>query len=108
MPHIIVEHTKDVSDVQKLLINLHKNLASQETVVLNSLKSRSIAVGHAVVGNGETDSLLHITLKLLPGRSDELLLKMTSDLQAIAADHCTPATRVTVEAATLHAPSYRN
>lgn len=108
MPHIVVEHTNDIKDVQNLLNALHHSLASQETVTLNSIKTRSIPLAHAVVGDGSTQSMVHITLRLLSGRSDMLLTKMTGDLAAVAMTHCGASTRVTVESVNLYDPSYKN
>ena len=107
MPHIIVEHTQDVEGVQSLLSALHSSLAEQDTVVLSSLKTRSIPVTHAIVGDGSSNSMVHITLKLLPGRSDALLEKMTNDLKKIAEKHCSSATCITVESMNLNEISYK-
>ena len=106
MPHIIVEHTKDVAGIPQLLTALHQSLAGQETVVLESIKTRSIAVDYAIVGSQATESMVHITVKLLPGRPDDLLKKITGDLKAIAVKHCAPTTRITVESVDLYKPSY--
>ena len=107
MPHIIVEHTKDVADIPTLLNDLHYNLAGQETVVLDAIKTRSIAVDYVIVGAQATESMVHIAVKLLPGRSDELLNKMTTDLKTVAVAHCEPKTRITVESTELYQSSYQ-
>jgi 5-carboxymethyl-2-hydroxymuconate isomerase len=107
MPHIILEHTKDIEAIPELLNNLHNSLAGQDTVKLASLKTRSILLNESVVADEKRASMVHVTVKLLPGRSDELRLKMTSDLQDIILSHCSSSTRVTVESMLLDAASYR-
>jgi len=109
MPHIIVEHTKEICDVPALLNALHHSLAGQETVQINALKTRSVVLDHAVIGDGSTKSMMHITVKLLAGRPDDLLKKMTGDLFDIARHHCDISkTRITVEAMPLHNDIYKN
>jgi len=109
MPHIIVEHTSDIAEIPQLLRDLHNNLGRQDTVNIESLKTRAICLDHVVIGNGDTQSMMHITLRLLPGRDDVLLQKMTTDLEAIARQHCSSLdTRITVESIDLYKPSYKN
>lgn len=109
MPHIIVEHTRDIEGIPELLRALHNSLGHQDTVQIESLKTRAICLDHVVIGDGDTQSMIHVTLRLLPGRGDELLKKMTMDLEQIARNFCSGAhTRVTVEAIELHQASYRN
>ncbi len=109
MPHIIVEHTRDVDGIPDLLHALHNNLGDQDTVQITSLKTRAIPLDHVVIGDDGAQSMIHVTLRLLPGRGDELLKKMTMDLEEIAKNFCPlPCTRITVEAVELHRASYRN
>lgn len=107
MPHIIVEHTADIEAVDGLLSALHESLAGQETVALESIKTRSIEVKNAIVGNGSQNSMIHVMVKLLSGRSDQLLKKMTGDLRDVALQNISGNTSVTVEAIALHDESYQ-
>ena len=109
MPHLIVEHTRDIDEISQLLQDLHHNLGQQDTVNIESLKTRSICLDHVVIGNGDMQSMVHVTLRLLPGRDDMLLKKMTTDLDSIARQHCSSLnTRITVESVELYKPSYKN
>ena len=109
MPHITVEYTEHLStDIPKLLTRLHDNLASQDTVNVHAIKTRAIPVQYVIVGDGqEPDKMIHVTLKLLPGRSDDLKKTMAQGLfdEAKAETHDDRVT-VTVEVAELHEPSY--
>ena len=107
MPHITVEHTDDIENVDALVSDLHHSLAGQETVTLGAIKSRSIAVQNAFVGEAQNGSMVHVTLKLLSGRSDERRAKMTGDLLTIVKSKVANNVSVTVESVDLHNESYK-
>lgn len=109
MPHIIVEYTEHLSiDVPKLTIELHRALVAQDTVKEEAVKTRAIPVEATVVGTGKChDKMIHINLKLLPGRSDELRQTMAEALfntvkKVVFDDHIS----ISVETSELHAASY--
>jgi 5-carboxymethyl-2-hydroxymuconate isomerase len=108
MPHIIVEHTRDIENVADMLRDLHACLAGQDTFDIDTLKTRSVALNHVVIADGTCTSMVHITVKLLPGRGDALLHKMTSDLRSIALNYVSSlTTKTTVESVELHKESYQ-
>lgn len=83
MPHIIVEHTSSIAqsvNMNELNKNLHSCLAAQETVSLQSIKTRSIQAENVFVGDGTINDFIHITVLLLQGRSEELKATMTENL----------------------------
>lgn len=109
MPHIIVEYTDHLNvDLEKLTIELHRTLVGQETVKEEAVKTRAIPVKATVVGTGKChDKMIHIQLKLLPGRSDELRQSMAEALfntvkKVVFDDHIS----ISVETSELHAESY--
>jgi len=90
LPHIIVEHSKDISkDVcfKSLNQDLHNCLAKQETVSLKSIKTRSVEVDNVIVGSGEANNFIHINVLLLSGRSEELKSMMADSLFKIAQNY---------------------
>ncbi len=109
MPHIIVEYTDHLTlDIPKLTIELHRALVAQESIKEEAIKTRAIPVQSTVVGTGKChDKFIHICLKLLPGRSDELRKTMAQALfdtaRKLALDE---HISISVETAELHAPSY--
>ena len=109
MPHIIVEYTQGLSeDIPKLLTALHNDLAPRDTINIHAIKTRAIPIQYVIVGDGnEPDKMIHITLKLLPGRSDELKKQMAQGLfdTAKARTH-DDRISITVEVADLHEASY--
>jgi len=71
MPHIIIEYSQNIEasiDMPALLAQTHDILAAQG-IDRARIKTRGIAVSHAVVGNdGANGAMAHITLLLLEGR----------------------------------------
>lgn len=109
MPHIIVEYTSTMKhDIPELLSQLHENLAGQDTVKIKAIKTRGIPVQHVIVGTGGwSDKMIHIALKLLPGRSDELKRTMSQDLHDVAKAFVQDdSVSITVEVTELHEASY--
>lgn len=87
MPHIIIEHSKEVSkvvNVKELSKALHQTLSKQDTVSLNSIKTRSIECDNALVGDGTNNHFIHIQVLLLSGRSEKLKEKMAFNLHETA------------------------
>ncbi len=75
MPHLIVEHDKNLDsliEMNTLSKGLHKCLAKQETVKLENIKTRTITASNVVIGDNQKKHFIHITLLLLPGRSEDL------------------------------------
>jgi 5-carboxymethyl-2-hydroxymuconate isomerase len=75
MPHIIIEHdekTKNEIDLSKLAKSLHLNLASQDTIKLEAIKTRTVELKNVIVGTGASNRMIHIEVLLLEGRSQEL------------------------------------
>jgi len=85
MPHIILEHNLDEPDrVHHICKKLHGCLARQETVKLDTIKTRSLLVSNVVVGDGTLNrDFAHVNLKLLPGRSEELKLAISQNLLSV-------------------------
>jgi 5-carboxymethyl-2-hydroxymuconate isomerase len=112
MPHIIVEYTdhlKSSVDIPALVSGLHNDLAKRDTVDVHGIKSRAIPVQFVIVGDGkEPDRMIHITLRLMPGRSDALKKEMAQGLKAASEKYTHHDARitVTVEVVDLHAESY--
>lgn len=87
MPHIVVEYSENLSkiNIPVLLADLHDALAAQETVKKAKIKTRAIPIKDVTVGEREDlDEMVHIVLKLLEGRPDELRKAMAETLFGIA------------------------
>jgi len=86
MPHIIVEYSDNLKalDVPVLLETLHETLAEHDTINMAAIKTRAIPLQNCVVAeNMDPDEMVHVTLKLLPGRSVALKKTMAEALFSI-------------------------
>lgn len=78
MPHIIIEHSNDFEnkDIYPLLPKIQKAISSikEGNFDLEQCKARSISFDKYYVGtiSQENSSFLHVTLKILEGRSPEI------------------------------------
>ena len=110
MPHITLEYSDTISeDIPKLLTDLHHDLAARETIDIHGIKSRAVPVQYTIVGDGkELDKMIHVTLKLLPGRDDELRREMAEGLRNVVQSKVhDERIAVTVEVVELDAASYQ-
>ncbi len=97
MPHIIIEHSSNISDninIRALLDDLHNLLASLG-IDKARIKTRAIPIKDTVVGEkGSGDQMAHGTLLLLEGRDtatrkqygDALYAKMKEHILATASN----------------------
>ena len=109
MPHIIVEYTDTIDvDIPNLLNDLHNDLAPHDTVDISMIKTRAIPVKDCIIGGPDKpDQFMHIALKLLPGRSEELKKQMTAGLHTIAKNHLgDKPVALTIETLLIEAESY--
>lgn len=107
MPHIIVEYSSGrVKDVPALLQALHEGLAGHETIQKASIKTRGIEISDYVVGAGSASGFVHVVLKLLPGRADDLRARMSQHLFDLSYQHILPDTALSVEVQELDAATY--
>ena len=92
MPHIIVEYSKNLEDqirVGEMLIDMHEALASCG-IDKARIKTRGIALDHAVVGDiGADGAMAHATLLLLEGRDVATKKSYGDKLQHVMHEHLT-------------------
>jgi 5-carboxymethyl-2-hydroxymuconate isomerase len=107
MPHIVVEYSPGtLSDVPKILKQLHENLAAEESVDIARIKTRAVPVKDVVVGDeGAGGSMVHITVKLMP-RPVDVAKRMASNLQQIVRSNVSDKCKVTAEVVELHPDTY--
>ncbi|MCD5322142.1 MULTISPECIES: 5-carboxymethyl-2-hydroxymuconate Delta-isomerase [Pontibacillus] len=81
MPHIIVEYTDNLADLnfRSLLKSLNHVLVESDHFPTGGIRSRAVKLTDYVVADGtEDDAFVHIELKVGAGRSEEVL-KATSE-----------------------------
>ncbi len=90
MPHIIVEHSKDISNkkVIEILPEIQKIIESIKggNFTLEACKARSISFDEYFVGsrNNEKSAFLHITVKILAGRTIEIKKELAEKIAKFA------------------------
>ena len=75
MPHIIFECSdaiKSKLSFEQLFIELHKMLSHLLPTQISSCKSRVVPYSQYLVGNDEANLFVHLTIKILPGRTTEV------------------------------------
>lgn len=113
MPHIIVEYSANLkTDIPALLKDLHHSVDGKYNVALERVKTRAHKLENFVVGKHDTDGqMVHVELKLMPGRSDEAKTELSGILlntvRKYVPESDYPNSAVTVEVSELHGPSYR-
>ena len=115
MPHIIVECSRSLLsknfNLRAMLADLHNSIDGIHNVTMDRLKTRAHVTDYVVVGEqGEKGDMVHINLRLFPGRSDEQKTELSAILKKVARDHLLPISSKcdpTVEVSELHGPSYQ-
>lgn len=80
MPHLTLEFSANIiekNNLAALFPSLHKILATTLPTNINGCKSRAIECEQFYVGEGAPNSaFIHVTLKVLPGRTPEHLQEL--------------------------------
>lgn len=92
MPHVIVEYTsniKDEANIQELLHKINTTLMTESDIFpIGGLRSRAIEIHDYFIADGsEDDAFVHATMKIGPGRSDEVKKRIGKKLFATIEDH---------------------
>lgn len=108
MPHIVIEYAKDIKDLNaKSLSAAAYNGAAQSGLFadLYDIKVRATAYEDYSVGQTQ-DTFIHITVKLLQGRSDEQKASLTQLIldQVIALNYTVE--NISVEALDINTKAY--
>ncbi|MFF2330344.1 MULTISPECIES: 5-carboxymethyl-2-hydroxymuconate Delta-isomerase [unclassified Streptomyces] len=114
MPQITVDYSAELDDSfdrTGFALALHPLVAETVTTKIAACKTRFRRVEEFVAGDAATgDAVLHVSIALLPGRTEEIKAQLTESVLELLAAHLKP-----VDALTVHAsaetreldPSYR-
>lgn len=89
MPHIIVEHSLEIAKPQlnNLLLALNKNIARSEgNFAISECKARAILCSNFVVADADNVDFIHITIRIMAGRSLEIRKKLAENLLKMVGD----------------------
>lgn len=110
MPHIIIEYSANLTpkiDVPLLIRELHGALDGLYNVTQDRLKTRALKLDDYLVGiHGQAGQMVHITLKLLTGRTVEARKEMGGVLANVARKHIPAESALTVEIVELDKETY--
>jgi 5-carboxymethyl-2-hydroxymuconate isomerase len=110
MPHIIIEYSENLLpklDVNALITELHGALDGLYNVTQDRLKTRAIKLENYLVGiHGRSGQMVHITLKLLTGRTVAARKEMGGILASVARKHIPLESALTVEIVELDKETY--
>ncbi|MBY5992557.1 5-carboxymethyl-2-hydroxymuconate Delta-isomerase [Ferrimonas balearica] len=87
MPHLVLEYaetTLDDAAIAPVLTALHHSALASGQFSESAIKVRALAVPHALVA-GQPAPFAHLTVKLLPGRSEETKAALLDRLLATLA-----------------------
>ncbi|MCB1559207.1 MAG: hypothetical protein KDJ50_09830 [Alphaproteobacteria bacterium] len=114
MPHIIAELNNNLlsPEQERQLLNiLHNELAKEPSVDLDRIKTRAVHLSSVLVGNESlSDNMLHITVKLLEGRSIEtrktIALSIQNAAQSYLQEQSIQQCKVTVDIVEMISATY--
>lgn len=110
MPHIIIEYSANLIpdlDISALTRELHGVLDGLYNISQNRIRTRAIKLDNFLVGDrGGSGHMVHITLKLLTGRTVEAQKEMGQILASVTKKFIPSETSITVEIVELDKETY--
>lgn len=108
MPHCIVEYSQKLESFmspQELVNAANRGAVESGLFEVINIKSRAIGYQHYLVG-GEVCDFIHVTVKILPGRTDLQKTHLSSLVLESIQSLAIPKVTITVEVSDLHGESY--
>jgi 5-carboxymethyl-2-hydroxymuconate isomerase len=109
MPHCIIEYSSDVAEevsIADLVIATHQGALSSGLFPEYDIKTRAVACQHHQTGSTQ-DSFVHVTVRLLSGRSDAQKSHLSEKILAYIEPMLPQVVSVGVEICDMHRESYR-
>src|SRR5688572_26216158 len=93
MPHLTLEFSSNIierNDMKSLFKKCHEALTYMLPTDIEHCKSRAVECSDFYIGTDHTDNgFVHLDLKVMPGRTNETLQKVTAELIQILNLHFT-------------------
>lgn len=90
MPHIIVEHSIEISKpkIATLLLNLNQNTAKNAgNFDISQCKSRAVYCQNFIIADGDlAQDFIHISVRIMSGRNAEIRKNLAENLLKITTD----------------------
>ena len=91
MPHLILEYSENIIEknhLPDLFKQCHLVIAKTLPTKIENCKSRGVACPDYCLGDGKAgQAFVHVSLKIMPGRTDEVLKQAGQQLMAILRDY---------------------
>ncbi|NRB22526.1 5-carboxymethyl-2-hydroxymuconate Delta-isomerase [Shewanella sp.] len=91
MPHCLIEYASPLAeliDISELVNATHKGAIASGLFESKAIKTRAHGCDHFLVGEESSNLFVHITISIMPGRSDE----QKKGLLTCVAEHLAPLT----------------
>lgn len=115
MPHLIFECSDEIQlklPFKQIFIELHQMLSDLLPTQISSCKSRVFPYCQYLVGDDENNLFIHLTIKILPGRTTEVKSKAAGKvielLEQVANDLNMTKVSISVEVVDLSASYLKN
>ncbi|QYJ99060.1 5-carboxymethyl-2-hydroxymuconate Delta-isomerase [Shewanella alkalitolerans] len=100
MPHCIVEYSAPLAQqiaIDNLVEQVHRGAIESELFEPASIKSRAYSAEHYCVGEAKAVSFIHISFKIMPGRTSEQKLHLMQCVDRLIAPLCASVSSITME-----------
>lgn len=84
MPHTIIEHSFPIPQIDSLLLKVNQTIAKNEgNFDITQCKARNIFCQNFVIGDGLEQDFMHITIRIMQGRSVEIRKNLAENILKI-------------------------
>ena len=100
MPHCIVEYSGPLAQkisIAALVKAVHQGAINSGLFEPAAIKTRAYGAEHSCVGETQDASFIHITLKIMPGRTDEQKQLLLQTIDRCIANMCRQVSSITME-----------
>lgn len=109
MPHCIIEYSAPLAaqiDIDELVQSVHQGALASELFEPSAVKSRSYASHSSQIGLLADGSFIHITFKIMPGRTNEQKKYLTQMVYRQISELTLDVSSLTMEVLELNGENY--
>ncbi len=110
MPHCRIEYAEPIAshyNMQQAVVSIHQAIIDSQLFDVANIKSRAIPTQHYMCANSASDTYVHVSIAILPGRSDAQKLALSSSVLETLKNLFNDVNNLSVEINELHASSYQ-
>lgn len=109
MPHCIIEYSKKLEDqvlLPELVQAVHSGALDSSLFSLAAIKTRAVAYDHYLVGGEKTLDFIHVSVRILSGRTDTQKTLLSSTIFNKLKNLELTSVSLSVEILDIHTESY--